>query len=160
MMKGGHLDHYYYELVENVRRYKSVPALRPATPAEDDSVGGWLLRVARCRSGLSGHAGETAPRDFDGVGGRHDTDRSGLNDFNVMKVAGWEGYSFVVNRGAPGVLERSRGGWNWEHIADVPMLVRGNELYFAIRARRWVRRTARSPSISSGWMGSRSTPIR
>jgi len=57
-----------------------------------------------------------------------DTDRDPRN--------GWEGFDFVVNRGARGDgtarLERSTGGWGWEPVADVRYATAGNELHLAI----------------------------
>ena len=172
MMKGGHLDHYYYQLAANVRRYKGVPEIRPASSPKTIPLEDGFFAWRDVRPEYRDHIGETTPRDFDGVGKRHYADRSGLNDLDVMKVArdrthiyfyartreavaqpgagrmmllidtsatgtqGWEGYTFAVNRAAAGsgtaVLERSGGGWKWERAADVPMRVRGNELYLAI----------------------------
>jgi hypothetical protein len=172
MMKGGHLDHYYYQLAANVRRYKGVPAIRTASAAKTIPLDDGFFAWRDVRPEYRDHTGETQPRDFDGVGKLHYTNRTGLNDFDVMKVArdrthvyfyartreavarpgagrmmllidsgvtgapGWEGYAFAVNRAPAGadtaLLERSSGGWKWERVADVPMRVRGNELYFAI----------------------------
>ncbi len=171
MMKGGHLDHYYYQLVANVRRYKGAPEIRYATAPKTIPLDDGFYAWRDVGPDYLDHAGETTPRDFDGVGKRHYSDRSGLNDFDLMKVArdrthvyfyartreavahpgagrmmllidtgtsapNWEGYAFAVNRAEAGnrtaVLEKSNGGWNWERVADVPMRVRGNELYLAI----------------------------
>jgi len=87
MMKGGHLDHYYYQLAANVRRYKGMPALRTASgpksiPAED-GFAAWR----EVRPEFLDHTGETAPRDFDGVGKWHYKSEAGVNDFEIMKVA-------------------------------------------------------------------------
>jgi hypothetical protein len=87
MMKGGHLDHYYYQLIANVRRYKGVPALRTASGAKsmdaDDGFAGWRDVLPEFRD----HIGETAARDFGGVSRRHYKSRGGVNDLELMKVA-------------------------------------------------------------------------
>lgn len=38
MVKGGHADNYYYELVANVRKFKGMPALRRASPEKSIST--------------------------------------------------------------------------------------------------------------------------
>ncbi|MCF7817035.1 MAG: hypothetical protein K9M54_04070 [Kiritimatiellales bacterium] len=48
------------------------------------------------------------------------------------KKTGWEGYDFVLNRAAPGVLEKSSNGWNWNKIAELNFIVRGSEMEIAI----------------------------
>jgi hypothetical protein len=45
---------------------------------------------------------------------------------------GWEGYDFIVNRTAPGVLERNTGGWSWTRVTDVDYQVAGRELQLAV----------------------------
>ena len=30
----------------------------------------------------------------------------------------WEGFQYVIGREAPGVIERSKGGWNWEAVGQ------------------------------------------
>lgn len=50
---------------------------------------------------------------------------------------GWEGYDFIVNRtvrsDSVSLLERNVGGaWKWAPVAEVKLVVRGNELQLAI----------------------------
>ncbi len=49
---------------------------------------------------------------------------------------GWEGFDFVVNRrpvmDGGAVLERSRGGWDWEAVGQVEFRVEGNAMHLAI----------------------------
>ena len=55
---------------------------------------------------------------------------------NARAENSWEGYDFVLNRVTPSegkaVLESSRGGWNWQAVANVAMKVEGNEIHVAI----------------------------
>ena len=53
-----------------------------------------------------------------------DTDRS--------KETGWEGYDVVLNRSAPGVLEKSSKGWNWSKATPVDFNVTGCEMELVI----------------------------
>lgn len=48
------------------------------------------------------------------------------------KETGWEGYDFVLNREAPGVVEKSSNGWNWSKVANVNFTVRGSEMEITI----------------------------
>lgn len=77
---------------------------------------------------------------------------------NITGVPGgrWEGYNFVVNRvvkdGTTSMLEASRGGWNWQHRADVQYRAHGNELMLAIkRADLAVSDTRRPLKIDFKW---------
>ncbi|MEO8662086.1 MAG: hypothetical protein ABI693_26715 [Bryobacteraceae bacterium] len=166
-MRGGHLDHYYYQLVANVRRFKGMPQERAAWGPKTIDIAGSMAQWRDVMPEFLDHTGETAPRDFDGVAKLHYTNKSGRNDFELMKVshdekylyfyartteeitapsgenwmtllidtggqANWEGYSFAVNRSAPGILERSSGGWNWARAATVPYRVVGREIHVAV----------------------------
>ncbi len=59
-----------------------------------------------------------------------------LLDTDQNAATGWAGYDFIVNRtmNADGStwLEKNRGGWNWQKVAPVKLVVRGNELQLAI----------------------------
>ena len=54
---------------------------------------------------------------------------------NVKGATGtnWQGYNFVVNRTAAGVLEKNTGGWSWRRAGTVRYKVKGCELELAIR---------------------------
>ena len=49
---------------------------------------------------------------------------------------GWETFEYVVNRLTPteneAVLERSKGGWNWEKVCGVKYTVNGNRIVICI----------------------------
>jgi hypothetical protein len=49
---------------------------------------------------------------------------------------GWEGYDFVVNRkvkdGSTTSLEKSAGGWRWDHVADIGYHVEGDQIELAV----------------------------
>ena len=44
----------------------------------------------------------------------------------------WEGYEYILNRETAGVLERSRGGWDWEQVGEVDYAVNGRVLQVCI----------------------------
>ncbi len=58
-----------------------------------------------------------------------------LIDIDRSRDTGWEGYDFILNRTAPGVLERCVGGWAWEEVGKVPLAVAENRLELAIPRR-------------------------
>ncbi|MBQ6616940.1 MAG: hypothetical protein IJH67_11305 [Thermoguttaceae bacterium] len=67
----------------------------------------------------------------------------------------WYGFEFVVNRTSPGekaVLERSKGGWNWERVSAVDYRVTGNRLELRIE-RSALGLTANKPiSLRFKWV--------
>lgn len=58
-----------------------------------------------------------------------DTDPTG-------KTSNWEGFEFVVNRvspsGSESIVEKSKGGWNWERVGTASFTVSGKRLQIAI----------------------------
>ena len=157
-------DHYYYQFVNEIRRFRGV---RPQRAAAQHPV----FRDA---------AGDTDRRDAQGYGETHYTDGTGRNDivecfvshdagtitFRVVCAApitppadpawmrlfismrldaadpapNWNHMHFVVNRVSPpdartAILERSLGGWSWREAARVPMTVEGRELTLKIPRR-------------------------
>lgn len=58
-----------------------------------------------------------------------------LFNLGAYDANGWEGYSYIINRSAPGekaLLERSTGGWNWESVAEVSYSIQGNRLQIKV----------------------------
>ncbi|MDO4575238.1 MAG: hypothetical protein Q4D98_08495 [Planctomycetia bacterium] len=148
-------DHFYCQMVDNIRRFKGT---RPQRAADEHPI-------------YRDYLGDTLPRDAAGYGKTHYTDRSGRNDlaecfvrqtadtisFTVESAAPlvdapegirlflsisddpdrphWEGVHFLVNREFHGktlTLEKCVGGWKWEKIADLPFRVEGNRLTITI----------------------------
>ncbi len=86
-MKGGHGDNYYYELVANIRRFKGMPAPRRASSPKTIEMDNEFVQWRDVGPDYWDHTGETVARDFDGVAKLHYTNRTGRNDFELMKVA-------------------------------------------------------------------------
>jgi hypothetical protein len=60
-----------------------------------------------------------------------------LSPNNQETAANWNGYQIAVNRVDSGkdkkvVVERSRGGWQWEKIATADCQVKGNQMQIAV----------------------------
>ena len=68
-MKGGYTDNYYYQMVQNIRRYKGV---RPQPVARGKKNHG--------KSVYRDTRGDVLHRDHNGYGGLHYTDTTGRND--------------------------------------------------------------------------------
>jgi hypothetical protein len=56
----------------------------------------------------------------------------------LLKIEGaggnsWQGYNFIVNRTAAGVLEKNAGEWTWRRAGSVRYKVKGCEMELAIR---------------------------
>jgi hypothetical protein len=86
-MHGGHGDDYYYQLVSEVRRYKGVRPLPPATPAPIKLTGpftAWAKVGPEYRDDI----GDTVHRNAPGVGkvGRY-VNTTGRNDIVAAKVS-------------------------------------------------------------------------
>ncbi len=85
--KGDLKDHYYYQMVDFIRRYKGVrpaPASSaPVTMALDAGDGEWENVLPR----YVAYRGDTFDRDADGYGDLHYTDQSGRNDIIECRVA-------------------------------------------------------------------------
>ncbi len=68
---------------------------------------------------------------------------------------GWHGYDFVVNRravreGTTG-LERCRGGWDWQPLAEVPLRVEGDQLMVSIPRKLLGLDTSKPLSLQFKW---------
>ncbi len=87
-MKGGHGDNYYYQLVSNIRRFKGVRPIPPASAPKAIAVDGQFNDWADVAPEFRDAPGDTAHRDHKGYGtiARY-TDQTGRNDFVTLKVA-------------------------------------------------------------------------
>ncbi len=85
--KGELKDHYYYQLVNYVRKYKGVnPIPTPSTAQTIDLAAGndqWSTAAPY----YAAYIGNTADRDADGYGSNHYTETSGRNDIIGARVA-------------------------------------------------------------------------
>lgn len=96
-MKGGYTDNYYYQLVQNVRRYKGVNE-RPTLRRRDKvKIDGRFDDWDKVPAYYLDTYGDTAHRDHNGYGGNHYVNTSGRNDIVVSKVAvGKDAVNFYV----------------------------------------------------------------
>lgn len=154
-------DHFYYQFVDGIRRFRGV---RPQRRASEGPVYRDVI-------------GDTRPRDAAGYGSLRLVEKSGRNDivectvsqtptslvFRVTCAAplsartdpawmrlfistrfvpndaqpNWNHFQFAVNRVSPpddhtAILERCLGGWAWEEVARVAMTIEGSSLSIAL----------------------------
>jgi hypothetical protein len=112
-MKGGHADNYYWQLVANVRRYKGVSAIPTVSGPKSIRVSGSFAQWEDVRPEFADHTLETEPRDFDGEAGLHYVNRSGRNDFVVLKAAGDASSLFFYARTRSPITPASGSNWVW-----------------------------------------------
>jgi len=85
--KGLHKDNYYWQMVANIRRYKGAAALLPASEPKTIKIDGGFGQWQEVLPVYRDHAGETRPRDHQGVGKTYYKNNTGRNDLLTMKVA-------------------------------------------------------------------------
>lgn len=87
MVKGGHGDNYYYQLIDGIRRYKGVPKLPPAsgpvTIAINEDFGQWAV----VEPVYTDAPDDTVARDHAGVNKLHYTNTTGRNELVRFQVA-------------------------------------------------------------------------
>lgn len=83
----GHFDHYYWQMVANIRRYKGAARLPQAGRPKTINLNGPMSQWDEGATTYVDHLYETLPRDHVGVGGTHYRNDSGRYDLAEMKVA-------------------------------------------------------------------------
>lgn len=138
--KGELKDHYYNQLIANIRRFKGVSPIAPTDIKTVYSIDDW-----DDIKGIRYYKGTAPKRDHDGYAGCHYTDDSARNTVVEMKCvyddenvyfyaecendisewgeawmnlyircdttkSAWESFNFVINRTEKGSIERAAGG--------------------------------------------------
>ena len=112
-MKGGHADNYYWQLVANVRRYKGMPPIPPASESKTIRIGRSFAQWDDVRPGFPDHTLETEPRDFDGAAGLHYVNRTGRNDFVLLKAARDASHLYFYARTRDPITPATGTNWMW-----------------------------------------------
>ena len=81
-----HVDAYYLQMVDGIRKYKGASPLPAPTPRKSIDLDAGFEQWDTVEPSLRDYVGETAPRDFTGVGGAYYANRSGRNDIVVCKA--------------------------------------------------------------------------
>ncbi|MBR7063502.1 MAG: hypothetical protein IKI42_10785 [Clostridia bacterium] len=170
-------DYYYYQLCENIRRFKGVTPAESVNRKTTIDIGGKISQwndipayntyvhstwVRSKQNGSRGYGNKvlknnTARNDIVTAKVAYDdrfiyfyadtadvitpyTDEGWMRlfiDTGSSGDANWEGFEFVVNRVTPAdenhtVLERSKGGWDWETVGEIEYYVRKNVIQLRI----------------------------
>ena len=86
-MKGGHLDNYYLQMAQGIRRYKGAPSLPVSHGLKTVDVDGDFNQWDDVDLIFTDSTGETIPRDYPGTGKTYYTNNTGRNDFILSKAA-------------------------------------------------------------------------
>lgn len=86
-MKGGYTDNYYMQMIQNIRRYKGVRAIKPCIGFRPFHTNGEFDKWIAIDTLYFDTKGDIAHRDYPGYGGLHYTNHSGRNDIIYSKVA-------------------------------------------------------------------------
>ena len=86
MMKGGHGDNYYLQMISGIRRFKGTLPLPEPSELKSIDLDGGFGQWAEIQPLFTDHTGETIPRDFEGTGGTHYTSNTGRNDIRQARV--------------------------------------------------------------------------
>ncbi|MBL7647163.1 MAG: hypothetical protein JNK74_13330 [Candidatus Hydrogenedentes bacterium] len=87
MMKGGHGDNYYYQLVDGIRRYKGAPALPEASAPVTIPITEDFAPWNGVEPLYTDAPDDTIARDYPGVNKLHYTNTTGRNELLNFKVA-------------------------------------------------------------------------
>jgi hypothetical protein len=112
--QGGLDDNFYNQLVINIRRFKGTGAL-PAGNKTAEPAEGVDLTAAELWDGIAPEyrddTGDTAVRDFDGIGNNHYTNTTGRNDLRIMKVFHTAENIYFYAETAADISSDRTGGW-------------------------------------------------
>ncbi len=114
-MKGGFGDNYYYQMVENIRRYKGGRDVENAFGQIaidiNGSIGQWFSVGPEYRD----YKYDTTHRDADGaMGNKHYTNTTGRNDLTVSKVSVDSKYFYFYAECAEDITAAE--GTNWMNL--------------------------------------------
>ena len=84
--KGAHVDHYYYQMIANIRRYKGVSPISKFKISKPFDLRGDFKQWEQIAPQFNDHLGETTPRDYAGMAGLHYKNTTGRNDIVLSKV--------------------------------------------------------------------------
>ena len=112
-MKGGHADNYYWQLVANVRRYKGIPPIPPASASKTIRIGRSFAQWDGVGPEFADHTLETEPRAFDGAAGLRYVNRTGRNDFVLLKTARDAANLYFYARTRDPITPATGTNWMW-----------------------------------------------
>jgi len=110
-MKGGFGDNYYYQMVENIRRYKGVDPQAPASPKRTMPMDGDFTAWQGIQPEYRHHRGATLHRDCAGWKGHHYRNTSGRNNLVLAKVSHDDDHLYFYMQTAAPISPASDPHW-------------------------------------------------
>ncbi len=111
-MVGGHTDNYYYQLIDNVRKYKGVRKPIPSGPEVSIDMGGSFDQWEAVEAIYYDHVGDVAHRNGEGAGSAGPyVDESGRNDILESRVARDEKKFCFYVKTADDLTVHTEGDW-------------------------------------------------
>ena len=86
-MRGGYGDNYYMQMIEYIRRYKGAPAPQRQKTSVTIDIAGGFEQWDKVETVYRDYVGDIVDRDAPGYGDLHYTNKTGRNDFELMKIA-------------------------------------------------------------------------
>lgn len=114
-VKGHYNDNYYYQMTQNIRRYKGSRAVPAAFGQKEIDMSATDLQWLSVGPEYRDYTGDTAERDaYSYVGGLHYTNTSGRNDLEVAKVSRCGDNVYFYIKCAEKITEPE--GTNWMNL--------------------------------------------
>lgn len=165
-------DHYYYQMVSYIRRFKGTDDFQRSNGLKSIDIYSDTDQWNDVEPFFYAYGGNTLTRNYDGYKGHHYDNDTGRNDITGAKVSydkeyiycmvetkdklsdptgnawmrlfidvdesdkNWETFEYVINRRSPGdkaVVERSKGGWDWEAVGEAEYSVKDNRLQIKVK---------------------------
>ena len=108
---GDNGDNYYYQLVQNVRRYKGVGNYPNVTYSETMPIDGDFTGWENVSPDFRHYAGNTLHRDHDGHSSTHYTNKTGRNDFVDARVTRDGKYVYFYVETKANISPRTDARW-------------------------------------------------
>lgn len=115
-MKGGHGDAYYYQLAANIRRFKGVGKIEPASEELTVAIDGKKDEWEKVKPVYQTPRGNTLHRNHPGWKGIQFTNTTGRNDFVTSQIARDKDNLYFLIETAENITPSSDPGWMWLFI--------------------------------------------
>lgn len=120
IMKGGHGDNYYYQMIANIRRFKGMAKPQEVSAPRTIRIDGNFSDWNKVSPEFSAYKGNTLHRDSRGWGNLHYTNKTGRNDITGTRVARDKDYIYFYIETAVAISPCT--GPNWMQLfIDVDM---------------------------------------
>ncbi len=110
-MKGGHGDNYYYQMINNIRRFKGMPATESSSGPLSIVIDGNFQEWEKVKPSFTSYKGNTLHRNSPGWGSTQYVNTSGRNDIVLAKVSRNENYVFFYVETANPLSPKTDPAW-------------------------------------------------